>query len=1060
MDPSGERFWPESADPYDEIAAEHLQRYHSILELVRGKAVLDAGSGEGYGAHLLAATSKCVFGIDASAEAVRHASLRYLQPNLSFLAGLIEALPFHNGAFDVVVAFEVIEHVAEDLQTAFLHEARRVLRPDGILVISTPNKAVYTDAAHQRNPFHKREFHIGEFEGFLKEVFPRVALFGQGWFLSSVIEKTPLSKLASVRLSDEKKFSPKYIVAVCGATESVDAADIASVLIDRRERFEALSDRILKLQEEVSEKDAWAAALQSERDSFGRRIIALQEEVSEKNAWAAALQEEVHQKNSWALGLDRELANVRQRVVELQAEVEDRNAWALSLNADLESTRTELEHMRSELESIRQSDFYKVATRYWRLRDSLLPYGSRRRRLMHNLFALLKSGNAGAEQPSMKPDTLQPLSAAPREYPRIEFPDCAEPRVSIIIPAFNQWDHTYRCLASVRRTTEDLACEVILADDGSTDETVRAAEFIRGVRILRDGVNRGFLRNCNRAAASARGEYLYFLNNDAELKPGAAQSLVALLDSDETIGVAGSKLVYPNGRLQEAGGILWNDASGWNYGRGQDPALPSFNYVKDVDYVSGASLMIRRKLWEEIGGFDDRFAPAYCEDSDLAFEVRKRGRRVVYQPRSVVIHHEGSSHGTDISEGVKAGQTRNLEILRSKWASELAAHFPNGQDVFHARDRSAAKKTVLIIDHYVPHFDRDAGSRTMRSFIDTFLAMGLNVKFLGDNFFPHQPYTEMLEQAGVEVLVGPWIAGRWLEWIRENGRHLDYALLSRPHIAPKYVQPLRSHARSRLLYYVHDLHFLRERESARLRNDASMMERAENLKAEETRLMSSMDAILSCSDAETEILRELCPAVKVYYVPPYAVSVDRAREFDALRRRDILFVGGFSHPPNTDGILWFVHEVWPAIRARLPGVVFHIAGADPPPEIRALASESVRLLGFVSDDRLKKLYDGCRLVVIPLRYGAGVKGKTVEAMAHGVPFVTTRWGVEGMPGIREILDPVQVTESLADSVVALYEDPTRLEEISRRGRDYVAVRFNRETIASAFQGVFQDLEGR
>ncbi len=1043
MDPSGERFWPESADPYDETAAEHLQRYHSVLELVRGKAVIDAGSGEGYGTHLLAGTSACIFGVDASAEAVRHASLRYLQPNLRFIAGLIEALPFRDAAFDVVVAFEVIEHVVEGLQTAFLREARRVLRADGVLVISTPNKAVYTDAANQLNPFHKREFHIGEFEEFLKDVFPRVALFGQGWHLSSVIEKAPVSKLASVRLADSKEFSPKYLVAVCGATESVDAADISSVLIDRRGRFETLSGRILKLQEEVSEKNSWAAALQSERDSLERRVV--------------ELQEEVRQRNSWALGLERELDGVRQRVVELQNEVEDRNAWALSINAELESTRAELERTRSELDSIRQSDFYKLATRYWRLRDSLLPYGSRRRRLMHGLFALLKPAKVKPQEAPTKADALKPRPPAAKEYPRIEFPECAEPRVSIIIPAFNQWDFTYRCLQSVRRTTDGLACEVILADDGSTDETARADEFLGGVRWLRDGVNRGFLRNCNHAAEAARGEYLYFLNNDAELKPGAVQSLAALLDSDETIGIAGSKLVYPDGRLQEAGGILWKDASGWNYGRGQDPMLPSFNYVKDVDYVSGASLMIRRKLWEEIGGFDDRYAPAYCEDSDLALEARRRGWRIVYQPRSVVVHHEGVSHGTDISDGVKAQQMRNMEMLRAKWASELAAHFPNGENVFHARDRSAAKRTILIIDHYVPHFDRDAGSRTMQSFIETFLAMGLNVKFLGDNFFPHQPYTEMLEQAGVEVLVGPWIAGRWREWIRENGCRLDYALLSRPHIAPRYVEPLRSHARARLLYYVHDLHFLRERESARLRNDALMKERAERLRAEETRLMNRMDAILSCSDAETEILRDLCPGVKVFYVPPYAVSVDRAREFNAPGRKDILFVGGFSHPPNTDGILWFVREVWPSIRARLPGVVFNVAGADPPPEIRALASESVRLLGFVSDDRLKRLYDSSRLVVIPLRYGAGVKGKTVEAMAHGVPFVTTRWGVEGMPGIRQILDPAQVPGSLADGVVALYEDAARLEEISRRGRDYAAVRFNRENIASAFQSVFQDL---
>src|SRR5690606_15747088 len=124
--------------------------------------------------------------------------------------------------------------------------------------------------------------------------------------------------------------------------------------------------------------------------------------------------------------------------------------------------------------------------------------------------------------------------------------------------------------------------------------------LIRGARIVRNENNLGFLRTCNKAADLARGKYLLFLNNDTQVHPGWMDALHDTFIEQSQAGLVGSRLIYPDGRLQEAGGIIWNDASGTNYGRDGDPLQPEYSYLRDVDYCSGASIMVPRALFEQI----------------------------------------------------------------------------------------------------------------------------------------------------------------------------------------------------------------------------------------------------------------------------------------------------------------------------------------------------------------------------------------------------------------------------------------------------------------------------
>ena len=204
--------------------------------------------------------------------------------------------------------------------------------------------------------------------------------------------------------------------------------------------------------------------------------------------------------------------------------------------------------------------------------------------------------------------------------------------------------------------------------------------------------------------------------------------------------------------------------------------------MREADYISGCAILVARALWRELGGFDELFAPAYCEDSDLAFRVRAAGRKVYYCPFSAIVHLEGASQGTDVTSGIKAYQVANTRKLYERWRETLAREqFPPGQEIMRARDRSRERKTALIVDHYVPQPDQDAGSRTMAAIIECLLHAGYVVKFWPDNLTYDPGYTEALQGLGVEVFYGMGLF--FDDWIKENGDAVALAVLSRPTVA-------------------------------------------------------------------------------------------------------------------------------------------------------------------------------------------------------------------------------------------------------------------------------------
>ncbi|MGH8074545.1 MAG: glycosyltransferase [Lysobacter sp.] len=618
-------------------------------------------------------------------------------------------------------------------------------------------------------------------------------------------------------------------------------------------------------------------------------------------------------------------------------------------------------------------------------------------------------------------------------------PSSPAPRASIVIPVFNQFRHTLGCLRALASHPSAAAVEIIVIDDGSSDDTETALASVAGLRYHRRGSNGGFIAACNDGAALARGEYLVFLNNDTAPQPGWLDALLDTFSDHPNAGLVGAQLLYPDGRLQEAGGVVFADGSGWNYGRFGAPDAPPHAFVREVDYCSGAALAVRKTLFDELGGFDARYAPAYYEDTDLAFAVRNAGFETLYQPAAQVVHDEGTTSGTDTRHGPKAYQTRNRSIFATRWQSVLADHLPVGAppEIAALRQRH---QTVLIIDALTPQPDRDSGSLRLVNLMRMLRQEGAHVVFLpADRNFAER-YTRLLQQIGVEVWHRPF-AERVPAWLREHGPRFDSVLVCRHYVMREMLPLLRKHApRARLVFDTVDLHYLRERRGAELSNDLVRARGAERTRAAELDVITRSDATLVVSDVERELLARDAPQARVEVLSNLHRDSGPGKPF--AERKDILFVGGFRHPPNVDAVCWFVDSVWPLVHAREPALRFHCVGADVPAEIAALAERpGITIHGHVPD--LLPFLEGARLAIAPLRYGAGVKGKVNQSMAHGQPVVATTCGVEGMH-LRTGEDVLVADDAagFAEAILRAYHDGDLWQRLADNGRTNVERHFS------------------
>jgi glycosyltransferase involved in cell wall biosynthesis len=456
-------------------------------------------------------------------------------------------------------------------------------------------------------------------------------------------------------------------------------------------------------------------------------------------------------------------------------------------------------------------------------------------------------------------------------------------------------------------------------------------------------------------------------------------------------------------------------------------------------------------LFNKLGLFDELYVPAYYEDTDLAFKVRKEGLKVLYQPLSVVIHHEGISSGTELGSGIKSYQDINAEKFYNRWRDELLNHSANGYKPEKEKERNIQKR-ILVLDACTPTPDKDSGSLDVISYFEILSSLGHKITFAPvDNYAYFDKYTRSLQRMGVECLYAPYV-DNIEKYLKTSGSEFDVVMLYRANYAYQNIDSVRKYcSNAKIIFNTVDVHYLRESRQAELENDDKLRIQAERTRQIEEYVIQRSDTTVVISNYEYELLKKEFPASDIVVIPLLRAIPGRSNGFKD--RKDVVFIGGFSHQPNIDAVKYLVREIWPFIRSCNSKIHLLVLGSNVPEEITGLATDDVQVIGYVHE--LADYFDSCRLTVAPLRYGAGQKGKVATSLGFGVPCIATSVAVEGsgLENNKHIVvedDP----EKFAARLVELYNNEDEWYMFSDNGLDFVEQNYSHSANKELFTRIF------
>lgn len=695
------------------------------------------------------------------------------------------------------------------------------------------------------------------------------------------------------------------------------------------------------------------------------------------------------------------------------------------------------------------------------MRDRFIYHYRRSRSLLQRGLRSLRVRGLKASLMMLSPRLKQARTGHALRFPRALEIDslsqadlsCENPAVSVIIPIHNQLSLTKACLASLLLHRSNIGFEVIVVDDASQDDSAAFLSGIKGLRLIRMPEQSGYVHACNAGAEQARGEFLVFLNNDTVVQNAWLPALINTFERFPDTGIAGAKLLYPNGRLQEAGGAIFRDGSVWNIGRFENSDDPRFNHVSEVDYVSGAVLAIRSQVFRQHNGFDPHFAPGYFEDADLAMRVRQSGLKIRYQPFANVVHVEGATSGSRLDAGMKAFQTPNQLKFLQRWQMQIADFRSRPKSHIEAKALlfNSSKKKILVLDEHTPHPDRDSGSLRLFHLMQCLQKLDCDVHFLPADLLYDVEHTERLQQQGTACYYRPHVKSVF-GWLNQNAGQFDFIIVSRVSLMSSVYDSLRRAApKAKLIFDTVDLHHIREAQEAGISKSDALRKQAQITKAREYALIKNCDETWVVSETELANLRAAFPEKTIRRISNIHALQKKTPVF--FERKDILFVGNFNHPPNKDGLQWFLETAWPKVHAIQPAIRLNVIGVAAPESLIKLSAHlNVVFHGHV--DNIQSHIDSARINIAPLRYGAGAKGKISEALASGLPSIATTIAADGMFVINN--DSILIADDaneFASSILGLYQDETQWNLLSKNGYAVACEYFSKAAAEKEIQAV-------
>ncbi len=467
-----------------------------------------------------------------------------------------------------------------------------------------------------------------------------------------------------------------------------------------------------------------------------------------------------------------------------------------------------------------------------------------------------------------------------------------------------------------------------------------------------------------------------------------------------------------------------------------------------MDGVARACLAIRRVHFEEMGGFDILYAPTFYEEFDLAFRLRARGLRTIYEPRSQIVRLGSASYGTVRRDALVAINrnkfTERFEIALRKQPYDTG-------DRFALRHGSETGPVILVVDDSIPP-GHHAGDVTIGLYLSLLEEAGWCVVFAPMDGRADGPAADALERLGIELIRAP----RTVEdWLSENGAHVSRVCLSGPSIAEALIGPVRAHTNAAIAYYSSDLQHARLQHEADVCRDWTNAAEIERVRAQECAVLQSVDSVVAPSEEEGGTIQCLAPDASVVLLPPcfYDAPEIVAHDRDHFAPLVDIVSVGVPHTPNGDAALFIAHDVMPLVWQACPDACLVLVGYSPLPEIQALAGSKIIVIEQVS--AIEPILAQARVMLAAVRSGAGVRGKVVDALRLGVPVVTTRVGAQGIgiePGVEAVV--ADDAAGLAEGVVTLLRDPGRCAALSNAGASLVRRRFSRTAARAALRAIF------